>query len=331
MDHVIDTLLPLPTHEEELAMSKLKPAGCLCLLGPLTMKVHLIAFDSLGVRSMATLVETSDTAIFIDPSAALGPRRYGLPPHPLELQRLEESLNEITSAIENADIVIITHYHYDHHNPTMPEILKGKEVYVKHPTDHINVSQRIRASKFLKALRSLPCKVEYADERSVRVGSTEIHISPPVPHGINDRLGYVVMVSIKDGDETVLFTSDVEGPPLAEQATWIIDENPDILILDGPMTYMLGYRYPVRAWESSLTNLRAIVNNTSVRCIVIDHHFMRDLNHTKWAYEIERMMPRRIEILSAAEYMGRKPLLLEALRKELYDKYPEGYPPNFML
>ena len=53
------------------------------------MKIIPLAFDSLGVRSMATGVET-DLRIIIDPGAALGPSRYNLPPSKIELQRLEE-------------------------------------------------------------------------------------------------------------------------------------------------------------------------------------------------------------------------------------------------
>ena len=52
------------------------------------MKIIPIASDSLGVRSMATYVETKDCKILIDPSAALGPKRYGLPPHNKELEAL---------------------------------------------------------------------------------------------------------------------------------------------------------------------------------------------------------------------------------------------------
>ena len=54
------------------------------------MKVNLLFSDSMGIRSMATLVEVGDEKIFIDASAALGPYRYGLPPHPLELEALEK-------------------------------------------------------------------------------------------------------------------------------------------------------------------------------------------------------------------------------------------------
>ena len=59
------------------------------------MKVLPIASDSLGVRSLATYVETRDVKILIDPSAALGPSRYGLPPHPHEISALEKTKKTI--------------------------------------------------------------------------------------------------------------------------------------------------------------------------------------------------------------------------------------------
>ena len=44
------------------------------------MNVVPLAADSLGVRSMATYVECGETRILIDPGAALGAARFGLPP-----------------------------------------------------------------------------------------------------------------------------------------------------------------------------------------------------------------------------------------------------------
>ena len=54
------------------------------------MNIIPIASDSLGVRSMATYVETKDCKIVIDPSAALGPKRYGLPPAKEEQEALSD-------------------------------------------------------------------------------------------------------------------------------------------------------------------------------------------------------------------------------------------------
>jgi len=101
------------------------------------MKIVPIASDSMGTRSMATFIETKDCGILIDPGVALGPSRYGLPPHPLEMEKLEEDWSNIVKYSEKAQVMIVTHYHYDHHNPEYPEIYEGKNVYLKHPTSPI--------------------------------------------------------------------------------------------------------------------------------------------------------------------------------------------------
>ena len=49
----------------------------------------------MGVRSLATKVGK----LLIDPAAALGPKRYSLPPHPLELSALKSSLKKINEEI----------------------------------------------------------------------------------------------------------------------------------------------------------------------------------------------------------------------------------------
>jgi len=43
--------------------------------------------ESLGVRSMCLYVETRDVRILFDAGVSLAPRRFGLPPHPRELER----------------------------------------------------------------------------------------------------------------------------------------------------------------------------------------------------------------------------------------------------
>ena len=68
------------------------------------MKIIPIAFDSFGVRSMATYVET-DKKILIDPGAALGPSRFGLPPSKQELKMLDKLTKEIINYAKKAEIL----------------------------------------------------------------------------------------------------------------------------------------------------------------------------------------------------------------------------------
>jgi len=283
-----------------------------------------LAFDSFGVRSMATFVETDDLKVLIDPGVALAPVRYGLEPHPLEWQRLDEAWEAIKQYAENADVLIVTHYHYDHHDPGSPELYKNKTVFIKHPTQNINRSQQERAALFLEAIKGMPKKLEVADGKNFQLGKTFINFSKAVCHGTNPRLGYVTEVSIRSNSEKFLYTSDVEGPSLEDQIGFILAEKPDVLFVDGPMTYMIGYRYSYKSLEISNSNLVKAIKETSLNTIVLDHHFLRDLNYKARIKPIyEAAEKRGVKVVTAAEFCGRKIEMLEALRRELYAKYGE--------
>ncbi|MGC9443361.1 MAG: hypothetical protein ACP5E9_00295 [Candidatus Methanospirareceae archaeon] len=283
------------------------------------LTVKPLAFESLGVRSMATFVETDDLAVLIDPGVSLAPIRYGLPPHPVEEQRMTACWDEITAHAALSDVLIVTHYHYDHHDPYAPELYDGKVVYLKHPEERINRSQRGRAAFFLEQLADLPQTIEFADGNEFKHGSTTIRFSPAVFHGTNAKLGYVVEVSIACGGEKLVFTSDVEGPALAEQAKFILQKEPDMLILDGPMTYLLGFRYSQQSLERSIEYITRIITETSVQEILIEHHFMRDLKYKeRIADAYASAAAEKVTVTTAAEYLGREVDMLEARRKELY-------------
>lgn len=283
------------------------------------LKVKPLAFDSFGVRSMATFVETDDIAVLIDPGVSLAPRRYNLPPHPIEEQRMNERWADVKEHAARSDVLIVTHYHYDHHDPEEPELYEGKIVYIKHPKEKINKSQAGRASYFLNKLNELPKSTDTADGNEYKHGSTTIKFSPPVYHGTNPKLGYVVEVSISCGGEKMVFTSDVEGPSVADQTEFILQENPDRLILDGPMTYMLGFRYSRESLALSIENINRIITETSVKSILVEHHFTRDLKYKERIPEVyECAAENDVNVITAAEYLGRDIEMLEARRKELY-------------
>lgn len=288
------------------------------------MRIEFVASDSMGTRSMATYVEAGGARIFIDPGVALGPRRYGLPPHPLELGRLEEHWRAVVNLAKKADAIIITHYHYDHHSPWEGlEIYEGKKVLVKHPTQKINLSQKGRAALFLEAIKGLPSEVDYCDGKEYALGGAKIKFSKPVCHGANPRLGYVVEVLIDDGSERFLFTSDVEGPSLKDQASFMIENEPNLIYLDGPMTYMLGYRYSQKSLEESLKAIARVLSSGSLKTLVVDHHLLRDLEwERKLQGVIEEAGRRGVKVETAADFEGKPRDMLEARRRELYEKRP---------
>ncbi len=286
------------------------------------MEIKPVAFDSLGARSMCTVVETKGTKIVIDPSVALGPKRYGLPPHEIEIRRKYDLWQKIKRETIEADVIIVTHYHYDHHNPKEPEILAGKVLLLKHPKIAINKSQMSRSAYFLQKLKELKDqpRVEFADAKTFEFEGVRISISKPVPHGADRRLGYVLEVCIDDGMNTFVYTSDVEGAVYEDHIAFVIESNPDVVFIDGPMTYqprVFGKKLLMR----SLDNLTKLIERTGVKEVVIDHHLTRDL---KWRSKVENLFRNAeehgVKVKSAADFAGLEEELLEARRKELYSQ-----------
>jgi len=249
------------------------------------MKAIPLAFDSLGSRGMATFLDLSKK-ILLDPSATLAPSRYNLPPHPKELARREEHWRRIIEYAKQTDIIIITHYHYDHHNPDIPELYQNKIVIIKNPKENINESQKERASLFLHRINRLAKEILIGDGSTFKFDEVEIICSKPVCHGVSSKLGMVIEVAVKKGNEKFLFSSDVQGMPLDEQLTFVLQQNPDIIFMDGPMTYMLNYRYRPEDLAHSIKNILRVINETKISKIILDHHFLGDLNYKNYLEEI---------------------------------------------
>jgi len=285
------------------------------------VEVTFLASESLGTRSMSTMIKAGRVTIIIDPGVALAPRRYGLPPHPLELKRLSEHWDRIKSAATSADILVVTHYHYDHHNPQEPDIYKEKTVLVKHPTNKINASQRRRAAFFLAQVRPVAGSLEYSDGKEFSIDDVTVRFSQPVFHGTSEKLGYVTEVSVSHGNRTLVFTSDVEGPSLEEQAAFVLEEEPNIVICDGPVTYMLGYRYAYESLEQSIAYVSRIFRETNVKEFIFEHHLLRDLD---WKEKLKPLLLEAeecgVKVETAAEFMGLENEFLEANRKRLWEE-----------
>lgn len=285
--------------------------------------VRILAADSMGVRSLATVVETCGLVIGIDLGASLAPRRYGLPPHEIELKRLEYTLNLARQAITESDILIITHYHYDHYIRFEPELYYGKKLLVKHPKQEINASQRMRAWRFLVRDKvEDKANVAYADGREFRIGDVVIRFSQPVWHGdIGSRVGKVLMVKVTTCDgETLAYTSDVQGPADPAAIEFLEQEpRPGTIILGGPPTYFAGYKVPRESVEKGLRGLMTVIERLRPSVLVVDHHLLRDLNYTEAIREhLDRASQLGVRLLTAAEFMNKPIEPLEAMRRELW-------------
>ena len=280
------------------------------------MKVLPIASDSLGVRSMATFVETKDCKILIDPSAALGPKRYSLPPAQKETDALTKTKHEIARIAERCDILTISHYHYDHYDPS-ETFYQGKKVFAKDINKDINKSQKQRGSDFKKIVENV-CELEYCDDSEHNVGNTKIVFSPPFFHGPdNVRLGYVIMTMIDDGEQKILHASDVQGPVTKTAKDYIISQKPDLLIMDGPPTIFLGWKFSKQSLQDASDNLVEIIKTLGCQ-VILDHHLLRDLKYLDVFPEPYRIGKKKVKTF--AEYLGKENNTLEAHRKKLWGK-----------
>lgn len=289
-----------------------------------SMNIIPLAAESLGVRSSAVFIETGDVKILIDPGVSLASRRFGLPPHRLEIKAMNESWRVIKEYAARADVLIITHYHFDHFDPTEPVLFNGKVLLIKHPKENINASQRERARELVRNFRTLPRRVEFADNGRFEFGGTAIRFSPALPHGPGTKVGWVVETSVREGGSCFLYTSDIQGASLPEHARFILSENPDVLYLDGPLTYLMGQGFSPDDLRSSIGNICAVIETAQTETVILDHHLLRDLHWRDHLAEVFAKAGKRgRRIVTAAGFLGREDEALEAKRKGLFEQYPD--------
>jgi len=302
------------------------------------MEIVPIAEESLGVRSMALFARTRDLAILLDPGMSLSPNRFGLPPHPRELNRVRVLRGVLERYAEEAGYVFISHYHRDHF--TVPyaseymgtsedsyrKIYTGKVILMKSPND-INWSQRRRYYGLRKAIEGLAKEIIYVDGKELTIGSTRLIASPSLPHGEEgSKTGRVVALTIDDGDSKLTFMPDVEGPVAQSAVDYIMTMRPQVLIVGGPPLYLSKKGFGEDYVGKAIDNLVSIIRAGFLKKLIIAHHTLRELN---WRDALRALFSEAlrsgVEVLTYAGLLGRDDELLEAMRKDLYrNEPPEG-------
>ena len=296
------------------------------------VEVVPLAAESMGVRSLCTQIITPDVNILLDPSSALA-FRYGLEPHPMEYEILLKSLEHIFVASRAADIISISHYHYDHvrpgftnfrYNLSSPEelqrIFEGKRVYAKDYRENINPSQRRRVFFFLKDVKDVVDGIVWSDNTEATIGDTRLVFSPPFPHGpINSRLGFVVSTMIEYNKQRVVFAPDVQGPIVDDTLAYLLNMQPQLVIVGGPPLYIKSFSDTDRVLaKESLTKLAKYIPK-----IVVDHHLMRSEEWIPWLDPIRELSSSiDHEVLTMAELSGQENSCLEAKRPQIYREFP---------
>ena len=278
------------------------------------MKIEFVAFDSFGVKSMCTMVSTKDCSIVIDPGIAWEEESFPLSYKERVLLDLKYR-RAIKKACRQSNVIVITHYHYDHHIPE-GGMYKGKVLLIKDPKRNINKSQRERAAYLLDLIGN-KADIRIADANEFRFGKTKVCFSKALWHGtVGTKLGKVVMCCIDDGRERLLFTSDLDGPYIKKYVELIADYDPDYLIIDGFPSYLLGFIASFANLKKVLKNTIDILKKTECKWYIIDHHLLRDYRYREIYYEVYRYAKESgKKVLTAAEMLGRKPKVIEGYEK----------------
>jgi len=301
------------------------------------IEVVPIAAESFGVRSMCTLIETPDVTVLFDAGISLCPYRFRLPPHPTEFKTIQKLRESVAEAADKAQVVTISHYHFDHHTPsyedwvvnwteadeTARQIYQDKKVLMKNPRDKINASQRQRAWLFKKTGGKYAEKLECVDGKTFKFGEkTVLRFSEAVFHGSEDSmLGWVVMTLVEYADERVMFAPDIQGPMSTHTLELIKSARPHMVILGGPPFYLGGFKVSEAQLQLGLNNLTTIVE--AVPLTVLEHHVLRD---EAWRLKTNQVYAKAAEVghevMTAAEFAGYENNFLESKRKMLYVENP---------
>ncbi len=296
-----------------------------------------LAAESLGVRSMCTFVETPDVKILFDAGVSICPKRFGLPPHPAEFRVIEKIRKQITEAANKAEVVTVSHYHFDHHTPsyedwlvnwtekneTARQIYEGKTVLIKNPHESINSSQRKRAWFFQKTGGRFASELDIADNNSFSFGkNTILKFSEPVFHGFdNSPVGWVIIALVEYKEEKLVFAPDVQGPMSLNPLDFILKTKPQMLIVGGPPFYLSNVKVSKTKLQLGVRNLIKIVKEVPVT--ILEHHTLRD---ELWRKKTEKICDAASSVghsvLTAAEFRHKENSLLECNRKKLYREDP---------
>ena len=184
---------------------------------------------------------------------------------------------------------------------------KGEEWFAKR-------AKKWNSWKRIPELAAERFEVKFPEGKEFNFGSTKLRFTKPLFHGIEfSRVGWVFATIVERGKEKLIHSSDLNGPIIEDYAEWIIREGPSALILDGPMTYMLGYTLNLINFKRTLNNALRIIEETDAELIIYDHHLPREPKFKERTKEVWRRAKKLgKKVLTAAEFLGEEPAVLSS-------------------
>jgi predicted metallo-beta-lactamase superfamily hydrolase len=283
------------------------------------MQVQIIGTESLGVRGLCCVIGLKDRKVVIDPGIALGFRRHGLMPHPVQVIASERTKSLIDEALENATDIVISHYHGDHTPLVDPNpyqlsvqrvaiLFKHARLWTKGIQD-ISENQVQRAKSLSRSLGQTLPKAE-------GISDGPLAFSLPVPHGERDsRGGSVMMTRVEEDGKVFVHASDIQmlnDEAIKQILTW----QPNVVLASGPPIYLP--RLTAQEQEDALHRTLGLAKE--VDALILDHHLMRSRKGEQWLNYVSSLTAYKV--ICAADIMGIPRNLLEAERALWYKKLP---------
>ncbi len=163
-------------------------------------------------------------------------------------------------------------------------------------------------------------RVEFADEREFRFGQTRVRFTRPLFHGIEfATVGWIVALVVEHGAHKLVFTSDLQGPTIEDYVDWLVQEQPDLLILDGPPTYLFGQLVNRINMQRAIENALRIAEQLPRTLIIYDHHLPRDPRFRERMHPLYEILQNldRAPFLTMAEWCNLQPLVEELTHAEV--------------
>jgi len=176
---------------------------------------------------------------------------------------------------------------------------KGRKRFAER-ADSWNTNMRIPEIKFEDI------EIKFPEGKTFKFGKTKLKFSNPLFHGVEySNLGWVFATMVEYKGKRLMHSSDLCGVYIEDYAEMIVKENPDILILDGPPTYLLPYMMNSINLDRCIRNICNIIKNVDSELILLDHHLPRDSKYMERLKEVYDLAARENKtVTTAAEYLG---------------------------
>lgn len=268
---------------------------------------------------MCCLVTAEDRRILIDPGIALGYKRHGLPPHPVQVALGVTIRRNIIQKLQTATDIVFSHFHGDHVPLLRANPFQLSFKHIPDQLQHVNIWAKSKENLSFK-MQSRAEDLSQLSKANMKMaeGTSEglLRFSEPVPHGLAEsRFGDVMMTRIDTGRYIFVHASDIQ---LLDNATVdkILLWQPDIVFTAGPPLYFktLSASLRRRAWNNGLRL------GKNVPTLIVDHHLLRSEKGITWLENLSQVLGK--QVYCAADFMNTPRLLLEARRAILYREKP---------